>query len=209
MFLSPFGKTSWKGSPAIEPGAMTREQSPVVQEEVAVIRAQLDLSHPGSPEKRQLATTRRRTTGAMGEEELMIEHMMREKARKDLVMDICNVMNTIQNKDQHQPQQIIINNMSTAQTRVDDRGKDLRGSKGSVEVIAETVKVFFSSPFNRVCFFAASGASLYLVWGYLHHKWEMEALQKKIDANFLMRASQWMFDDDRVPKSKPLMPSWL
>lgn len=135
----------------------------------------------------------------MGEEEMsMVEHMLREKARKDLVMDICNVMTTMREKE---PQQIIINNMSTAQTRVEDRKEGK--SRGSVEVLAETLKVFFASPFNRVCFFTASGATLYLAWGYLHHKWEMEAIQKKIDANFLMRASQWLFDEQKTRNVKP------
>jgi len=195
MFLSPFGKTSWKASPV--PGAMTGEQSPEVQEEVMLVRSHIDLSNPGSP-RRQLATARRRTTG--GEDELILEHMMRDKARKDLVLDICNVMNTMREKE---PQQIIINNMSTAQSRVEER--ESKATKGSVEVVAETVKVFFASPFNRVCFFAASGVTLYLTWGYMHHKWEMEALQKKIDANFLMRASQWIFDEDKRPTRTP----WL
>jgi hypothetical protein len=180
---------------------MTGEQSPEVHEEVSLLKAQLNLSHPGSPDKQQLASTRRRTTGAVVDDELMLEHMMREKARKDLVMDICNVMSTMRDKE---PQQIIINNMSTSQTKVDNRdAKDGRSSKSSAEVVAETVKIFFASPFNRVCFFAASGASLYLVWGYLHHKWEMEAIQKKIDANFLMRASQWIFNDEKAARALP------
>ena len=192
--------SSWKSSPVAP--AMTREQSPEANDEIMSVQSHVQLSAPGSPERRQLATQRRRTTGAMGEDEMsMVEHMLREKARKDLVMDICSVMTNMREKE---PQQIIINNMSTAQTRVEDRKEGK--SRGSVEVLAETLKSFFASPFNRVCFFTASGATLYLAWGYLHHKWEMEAIQKKIDANFLMRASQWLFDEQKTSKA---VKTWI
>jgi hypothetical protein len=89
--------------------------------------------------------------------------------------------------------------VSAAQTRVEEgpRKKEQTGAAWS-----EFARDFFASGFNRTCFFGATGVGLYLVYGFLQHRWQLEQMQKKIDANFVLKASQWLFDE-KAPSRLP------
>lgn len=141
-------------------------------------------------DRRSLA--RRHTMGE--NEHVLMDHMLREKARNDILVDLCQAMQR-SSVEKEKPQQIIINNVSASQSRGEDSKRLKQDDRSSLVVWAEFGKTFFQSGFNRVCFFGTAGMGLYLAYGYLSHKWEMEAMQKRIDANLLLRASQWMFDE--------------
>ena len=127
---------------------------------------------------------------------VIVEHVMRERARQEILLDLCNAIHMKpESKENAQPQQIIINNVSTAQTRVDDSNRGKGKQNGPMHAWSEFAREFFASGFNRTCFFGATGVGLYLIYGFLQHRWHMEAMQKKIDANFLLKASQWIFDE--------------
>lgn len=74
-----------------------------------------------------------------------------------------------------------------------------RSSRPMAEVIGEMFNTFFSSGFNRVCFFGMCGMGMYVYWSYLDHKWHMAEVQRRIDSNFLLRMTQWLFADAPVP----------
>jgi hypothetical protein len=96
------------------------------------------------------------------------------------------------------PQQIIINNVATSgNSESPKKGKKSRNSW------LENFRLFMESPVNRFAVIGFSGVGIWLVWSYLEHKWHMEAVQKKIDANILLRASQWAFNDTPKPLDTP------
>jgi hypothetical protein len=73
-----------------------------------------------------------------------------------------------------------------------------RAGRPMVEVFGEMFNTFFSSGFNRVCFFGMCGMGMYVYWSYLDHKWHMAEVQRRIDSNFLLRMTQWLFSDAPV-----------
>ncbi len=100
--------------------------------------------------------------------------------KEDIVADLTSVL-----AKEQTPPQIIINNVATTGSQ-SPRRKDNW---------TDSVWKFLESPVNRVAVFGLSGVGVYLVWTYLEHKWHMEEVQKKIDANILLRASQWAFKE--------------
>lgn len=103
---------------------------------------------------------------------------------------------------------ITINNISSsradAETKMDSLGARPSSvpSRPSLEIISEMFHSFFSSGFNRVCFFGACGMGMYIFWSYLDHKWHMAEIQRRIDSNLVLRTTQWLFDGPtRAPAS--------
>jgi len=100
--------------------------------------------------------------------------------KEEIVADLATALA----KDQT-PQQIIINNVATTSSQSPRKKKHW----------SDSLLKFLESPVNRVAVFGLSGVGVYFVWTYFEHKWHMEEVQKKIDANILLRASQWAFKD--------------
>ncbi len=110
--------------------------------------------------------------------------------KEDIVADLAFVLEKQKTSEQivpQPPQQIIINNVAASSVPKENRKK-------SSSSVLEHFREFMQSPLNRVAVFGLTGAGVWLLWGYLEHKWHMEAVQKKIDANLLLRASQWAFN---------------
>lgn len=57
--------------------------------------------------------------------------------------------------------------------------------------LIDDVRRFFRSPFNRFCFYGTCGLGFYLWHQRLQHGWRMAEMQRRIDANFLLKISQW------------------
>lgn len=107
------------------------------------------------------------------------------------------------------PAPITINNISASQAHnendtqnnhltISERAAVQSARRPSLEIIAEMFTTFFSSKFNRFCFFSVCGVGVYIYWSYLDHKWHMEQVQRRIDSNFLLRTSQWLFNDSQL-----------
>merc|ERR1719265_1812720 len=56
----------------------------------------------------------------------------------------------------------------------------------------EAIGMFFSSPMNRLGLFSAIGIALYILQGRLSHRWRMEEMQRRVDANLFLRFTQAM-----------------
>lgn len=98
-----------------------------------------------------------------------------------------------------EPVPITINNISSSQAEAAQKMEaarvDVVQSRPSLEVISEMFHTFFSSGFNKVCFFGMCGMGMYVYWSYLDHKWHMAEVQRRIDSNLVLKMSQWMFSD--------------
>jgi hypothetical protein len=100
---------------------------------------------------------------------------------------------------------ITINNISTAQSEAVSQesvagSMDVLSRRTTLEILSEMFQSFFSSGFNRVCFFGACGMGMYIYWSYLDHKWHMAEVQRRIDSNIMLKMSDWLFSD------KPILP---
>jgi hypothetical protein len=107
-------------------------------------------------------------------------------------------------KYSQEPTPITINNISNSQSdsAAKMEGQPMAGynqRRQSIEVIGEMFNTFFSSTFNRVCFFGVCGMGMYVYWSYLDHKWHLAEVQRRIDSNFLLRMTQWLFSETPVP----------
>ena len=114
---------------------------------------------------------------------------------------------------------ITINNIaaSKAETAHTVSGSEGAGNiergRPTMEIVADMFNTFFSSGFNRVCFFGACGMGLYIYWSYLDHKWHMAEVQRRIDSNIVLRTTQWLFDTPALKREVPasslrLLPSF-
>ncbi|KAF4691310.1 hypothetical protein FOZ60_015848 [Perkinsus olseni] len=120
------------------------------------------------------------------------EQDIRDQTRRQVIAELSQFASAI--KTEGAP--ITINNMhqSSTNTMMNSNGNTddpPERPKSSIEVLADSFNRFFESPFNKVCFVGISSVSLYLVYNYYTHKWREEELQRKIDANFLLR---WVLD---------------
>ena len=101
-----------------------------------------------------------------------------------------------------EPTPITINNIHSSQTEYTNtmasRELETRQTRPFIEVFGDMFNTFFSSGFNRVCFFGMCGMGMYVYWSYLDHKWHMAEVQRRIDSNFLLRMTQWLFSDAPV-----------
>ncbi len=112
-----------------------------------------------------------------------------------------------------EPTPITINNISASQSEATQQQLSMTEKstpeaprRPSLEIIGEMFNAFFSSNFNRFCFFGMCGVGAYMYWSYLDHKWHMEQVQRRIDSNFLLRTSQWLFNDSQLLNA-PRAPS--
>ncbi len=134
-------------------------------------------------------------------ESRVYEQQTRDQARQEVYNELRSIVTVLRGNE---PQPITINNISTAQTQSLIKGPDVDNKlprRSAFEVIADTINTFFSNGFNRVCFCLVSGIGTYVVWSFYQHKWRMAELQKRIDANFLLRGTQWLFDGESRPAS--------
>ncbi|KAF4740055.1 hypothetical protein FOZ63_024529 [Perkinsus olseni] len=116
------------------------------------------------------------------------EQDIRDQTRRQVIAELSQFASAI--KTEGAP--ITINNMhqSSTNTMMNSNGNTddpPERPKSSIEVLADSFNRFFESPFNKVCFVGITSVSLYLVYNYYTHKWREEELQRKIDANFLLR----------------------
>lgn len=117
----------------------------------------------------------------------------------------------------HETGPITINNISASKAETQHTVQSTESSaaeasgRPTMEIVGDMFNLFFSSGFNRVCFFGACGVGLYIYWSYLDHKWHMEEVQRRIDSNIVLRTTQWLFDTQpmqrEVHPSFKLMPS--
>lgn len=101
-----------------------------------------------------------------------------------------------------EPTPITINNIHSSQAEYNQTSNttdlESRQARPFIEVFGDMFNTFFSSGFNRVCFFGMCGMGMYVYWSYLDHKWHMAEVQRRIDSNFLLRMTQWLFSDAPV-----------
>jgi len=111
-----------------------------------------------------------------------------------------------------EPAPITINNISSSQaeaaSKTEATGSGQISSRSSLELISEMYHSFFSSRFNRVCFFGMCGMSMYVYWSYLDHKWHMAEVQRRIDSNLVLKMSQWLFSADQPQPTRFLPSLW-
>ena len=110
---------------------------------------------------------------------------------------------------------ITINNISSSQADVATKLETVGGSAGvtpsrpSLEILSEMFHTFFSSGFNRVCFFGACGMGMYIFWSYMDHKWHMAEVQRRIDSNLVLRTTQWLFDGPVRAQPSAAASKWV
>ena len=107
---------------------------------------------------------------------------------------------------------ITINNISASHSesvsKTEGSGVAQIQSRSSLELISGMYHAFFSSRFNRVCFFGMCGMGMYVYWSYLDHKWHMIEVQRRIDSNLVLKMSQWLFSNDHPQPSRWLPFTW-
>ncbi len=126
--------------------------------------------------------------------------------QKDMDMNMFQMIFTaVRMANESNP--ITINNISAAKAEASHSGSsndnNLSMQRPTMEIISDMFKMFFSSGFNRVCFFGACGMGIYIYWSYLDHKWHMAEVQRRIDSNIVLRATQWLFDSPVVKREVP------
>jgi len=110
----------------------------------------------------------------------------------------------------HETAPITINNIAASKAEtahtvtVSDGVEHVERGRPTMEIVAEMFNTFFSSGFNRVCFFGACGMGLYIYWSYLDHKWHMAEVQRRIDSNIVLRTTQWLFDTPALKREVPV-----
>lgn len=102
------------------------------------------------------------------------------------------------------PQPIIIQNhaQSTTEQKVeapqpapqnpDDQNNKVVGLAGFLFDVYWDLKKFFRSPFNRMCLVGSVGFGFYVYQQHLSHQWRMNEMQRRIDANLVLKMSQWV-----------------
>jgi len=86
-----------------------------------------------------------------------------------------------------QPVNVVVNTQNNVTQEVQkDSGGDSWGE------LNKSLRVFFKSPFNRLCFFGTVGFGLYIYNQKLVHTWRMTEMQRRIDTNLFLRMAQWM-----------------
>mmetsp|Transcript_15632 Transcript_15632/g.15418 ORF Transcript_15632/g.15418 Transcript_15632/m.15418 type:complete len:244 (+) Transcript_15632:14-745(+) len=125
------------------------------------------------------------------------EQDIRDQTRRQVIAELSQFASAIRTEGTP----ITINNMHQSSTNTmmnsnTDNDAGRMPPKSSIEILADSINRFFESPFNKACFLGITSVSLYLVYGYYTHKWREEEMQRKIDANFLLRATQWAFNED-------------
>lgn len=108
---------------------------------------------------------------------------------------------------------ITINNIAASKAEADqsmiarESSALAHSSRPSLEILSEMFHMFFSSGFNRICFFGACGMGMYIYWSYLDHKWHMAEVQRRIDSNIVLRMTQWLFDSPALKRDIPASSS--
>jgi hypothetical protein len=138
-------------------------------------------------------------------------------AQRDYDMKMFQMMVTAMRLANEAPP-ITINNISASKAAAEqtvvshEKSSSVPPSRPSLEILSEMFHTFFSSGFNRVCFFGAFGMGMYIYWSYLDHKWHMAEVQRRIDSNIVLRMTQWLFDSPAMkrevaPTSFRIFPS--
>ena len=99
---------------------------------------------------------------------------------------------------QQAPQPIIIQNHATSASqsqatapKVDEDERRMRRREPESPLLA-FLRSMFGNRVNRFFMFSTVGLSFYLVHQWMQHNFRTVEMQKKIDANIIMRMSQWM-----------------
>lgn len=137
---------------------------------------------PTTPEERALVE--RRT-----EDEKLQAQQIREVIREEMSAATANQSAAAR------PMQFIINN--TAQAHVEQPAPVATPPPPPPpEKPATMVEAFFrfmDSPLNRLCFYGVLGIGLYVLQGHLTHKWRLEEMRRRIDANPMLRLKAFLF----------------
>eukprot|EP00403_Amphidinium_massartii_P038425 CAMPEP_0178439348 /NCGR_PEP_ID=MMETSP0689_2-20121128/36107_1 /TAXON_ID=160604 /ORGANISM="Amphidinium massartii, Strain CS-259" /LENGTH=156 /DNA_ID=CAMNT_0020061869 /DNA_START=31 /DNA_END=501 /DNA_ORIENTATION=+ len=107
---------------------------------------------------------------------------LREMIREETASAVSSL------QSQARPMQLIINNH--AQANADQRTMNVQPSQPEGyrrDDLRSGIMSFLASPLNRIFLFSTVGLSLYALQGHLSHKWRMEEMQRKMDANILFR----------------------
>lgn len=101
------------------------------------------------------------------------------------------------------PQPIIIQNHAQSTTeqkmeapeaapKKDDDDRKIVGIHSFLFDMYWDLKKFFRSPFNRFCLMGSVGFGFYMYQQHLNHQWRMSEMQRRIDANLVLKMSQWV-----------------
>eukprot|EP00392_Amoebophrya_sp_AT5.2_P000937 g939.t1 len=69
------------------------------------------------------------------------------------------------------------------------RGGPILG--GFLETFLDDVRYWWRSPLNKFCVYCGTGLALYLWQQRLQHSWRLSEIQRRIDANIVLKLSQW------------------
>jgi hypothetical protein len=116
-----------------------------------------------------------------------------ESFRNSIVSDLSAVLlekdriSKQQLQQRTQPQQIIINNISKSEVK--SRGES--DKKVSSEW-ADAFREFWQSKLNRVIVLTTITVGGVIFYEYLQHKWELEEMEKRVEANLLLKGARWL-----------------
>ncbi|CAD7951262.1 unnamed protein product [Amoebophrya sp. A25] len=54
------------------------------------------------------------------------------------------------------------------------------------------MRSWWRSPLNRFCVYCAGGLGMYLLQQRMQHSWRLAEIQRRIDANIMLKMSQWL-----------------
>lgn len=138
-----------------------------------------------------------------------VENPVVSESQKEMDMKMFQMMyHAVRIANESAP--ITINNIAASKAETahtvttTESSSNVGKGRPTMEVVADMFNTFFSSGFNRVCFFGACGMGLYIYWSYLDHKWHMAEVQRRIDSNIVLRTTQWLFDTPVLKREAPV-----
>jgi len=113
-----------------------------------------------------------------------VQQIIQQRVRAELA---AAVQQQQQPAPQQQPMQLIINNHAESTCKQQATPVQPRQETKEVQI---GVRELLTSPMNRFMLFSVVGLGLYFLHGHLQHKWRMDEMQRRIDANLFLRITR-------------------
>jgi len=193
-------------SPAVErlAGSARRgraSDSTVGEDAVAVTKRTVRSYSPDVNTREMAVRSREQSTRPMEStttDSVHDEHY-RLQARQEFMQDLATVVKAVKaSEPPPQPQPIIIQNHATSASASQaqapppsDDERRLRRREPESPLLT-VLRNIFGSRVNRFFMFSTVGLSFYLFHSWMQHQFRAVEMQKRIDANVVMRMSQWV-----------------
>jgi len=116
-----------------------------------------------------------------------LEPNVQEMIRQRVCAELAAAVQQQQPTSQQQPMQLIINNHAESTCKQEAAPVQPRPETKEVQ---SGVKELLASPISRFMLFSVLGLGLYFLHGHLQHRWRMEEMHRRIDANLFLRITR-------------------